>query len=129
MSLFEISPQELRIQEGKTARRQKAERSLEGRRGKVSFDPEVRGIMKDVRAVLADMKYEHPDVVGLGLFGSLVKGYALPTSDVDAFLFVDIDLYSVGDADTSGVRVFSPSLRTKFLEMNLCVVYRLVEGR
>ncbi len=99
----------------KALRRQNAARDLEGRRGMTSADPAVREITKDVRAVVEGMKKDFPDVVGIGLFGSLVKGYAHPSSDVDAFLFMDIERFSSAAPDESGMRVVSPSIRGKFL--------------
>jgi hypothetical protein len=99
----------------KALRRKNALQDLDGRRGMISADPAVREITKDVRAVVEAMKKDYSDVVGIGLFGSLVKGYAHPSSDVDAFLFMDFEKSSSATSDESGVRVISPSIRGKFL--------------
>lgn len=115
MASLETPPLSLDAEQQKALRRQNAARDLEGRRGMASADPAVREITRDVRAVVEEMKRDFPDVVGIGLFGSLVKGYAHPSSDVDAFLFMDIERFSSATPDESGMRVISPSIRGKFL--------------
>ncbi len=91
MSMFIASPEELAIQAKKADRRREAAPLLEGRRAKLSEDPRVQEIVKDVRLVVDEMKFEHPEVMGFGMFGSLVKGYAKPASDIDGFLYIDVD--------------------------------------
>ncbi len=113
MSMFTASPEELAIQAKKADRRREAAPLLEGRRAKLSEDPRVQEILKDVRLVVDEMKFEHPEVMGFGMFGSLVKGYAKPTSDVDGFLYIDTD--QVGLEVDSLQKPIVPASRAKAL--------------
>ena len=113
MSLFATSPEELEIQAKKADRRREAAPALEGRRAKLSEDPRVQEIVKDLRLVVDEIKFQHPEVMGFGMFGSLVKGYAKPTSDIDGFLYIDVDQAVLG-AD-SMQRPVLPAERAKAL--------------
>jgi len=64
---------------------------LEKKRFSVFHNPEIRELLKNIRRVLHELKSDHPEIVSLGLQGSLVKGYANTMSDVDAVLFIDPD--------------------------------------
>lgn len=113
MSMFTASPEELAIQAKKADRRREAAPALEGRRAKLSEDPQVQEILKDVRFVVDEMKFQHPEVMGIGLFGSLVKGYATPHSDIDGFLYIDVDQTALGT--DSAQKPVSPAERAKTL--------------
>jgi predicted nucleotidyltransferase len=115
MSVFDTSPEHKYTQQQKADRRRAVAESLEGRRAALSSDPRVLEITKDLRRVVEEMKCEYPDLVGVGLFGSLVKGYARPDSDVDAFLYVDTNRVITKDPEASGVALVTPNSRTKFL--------------
>lgn len=113
MSMFTASPEELAIQAKKADRRREAAPALEGRRAKLSEDPRVQEIVRDLRSVVDEMRFEHPEVMGFGMFGSLVKGYATPTSDVDGFLYIDTDQAEAGVG--AALRPIIPAERAKKL--------------
>lgn len=45
-----------------------------------------------LKQAVAELRAEHPECVGVSLFGSLVKGTAKPESDIDALVLVDPDV-------------------------------------
>lgn len=62
---------------------------LEGKRFALSSNPEIQERLKNIRKIVEELKKDYPEIVSLGLRGSLVKGYANTMSDIDAVLFID----------------------------------------
>jgi predicted nucleotidyltransferase len=46
----------------------------------------ARGIHEAVH----ELQRSHPEILGMTLFGSLTKGLSRPDSDVDGFIYVDL---------------------------------------
>lgn len=61
------------------------------KRFEVQTDGFVKKRLDAIREGLKEMKEENPNVLGLTLFGSMVKGKAHEDSDVDGYLFLDVD--------------------------------------
>ncbi|MBY0111086.1 hypothetical protein K2Y00_03760 [Patescibacteria group bacterium] len=77
----------------KGERLREAERDprLERRRFVLSRVPELRERIFHLQKVFSDLQKEHPELVGLSLYGSHTKGYADFLSDIDGVVFVDFD--------------------------------------
>lgn len=55
----------------------------------LSSSPEAKERLASLRRHVNDLMEIYPEFVGVGVFGSLLKGYASDESDVDAVLFID----------------------------------------
>lgn len=68
------------------------------KRFSLSSEDSAKEKIRAVQSVIEEMKREYPEVIGLSLFGSLVKGTATLESDIDALLLVNPDAIAP-DAD------------------------------
>ncbi len=73
----------------KEGRRAKVADRLEDKRFILSLDAESEKRLATLQEVVADLKKKYPEIIGLSLYGSLVKGYADRTSDIDGYLLYD----------------------------------------
>lgn len=55
----------------------------------LSSSPEAKERLASLRRHVSDLMEIYPEFVGVGVFGSLLKGYASGDSDVDAYVFTD----------------------------------------
>jgi len=63
---------------------------LDERRFLIPPNPKIRQRLDTLREIAGEFRSIYPEVISLGLFGSVTKGYATPTSDLDAYLYVDV---------------------------------------
>lgn len=56
--------------------------------------PESIGVLKDARASLEQLQKGHPYLVGIGFFGSRIRGQERLSSDLDACIFYDANKMS-----------------------------------
>lgn len=52
-------------------------------------DENIRSRLHQVRAGFQELQSQNPEVVGMTLFGSMVKGTAHQDSDIDSFIFIE----------------------------------------
>lgn len=64
---------------------------LDFKRFLLSSDPKIREKLKALRNVVNGLSTKYPEIIGLTLFGSQVKGYANNESDIDASIYLDED--------------------------------------
>lgn len=81
------------IGRSKEERREKISASpmLERKRFFLTRHPEIRERLKKLQEVIKVAKSKYPEFVSIALFGSLTKGYAVPKSDLDAYIIFDED--------------------------------------
>lgn len=77
----------------KDERRKEAPEALETKRFKISSNPELRERLRNLRKVIEKVQTNHPEVISVGLFGSMVKGYATEESDIDIYVNIDTDVW------------------------------------
>lgn len=65
--------------------------SIESKRFPLSRSPLSQERLAAVRHAYEHVHHEHPEVLSLTLFGSLVKGATKETSDIDANIYIDAD--------------------------------------
>jgi len=58
----------------------------------LSEDPIIKDRLAGVKRAVERMKHDCPEVLSFCLFGSMVKGTADKDSDVDGYLFVDLEM-------------------------------------
>lgn len=80
--------------------------SLEKNRFLLSNNPELQKRLKKLQEAVAELKKDFPEIVSLNLFGSMVKGYANETSDIDGYLMVDGTLIPHTSEDTYSHLIF-----------------------
>lgn len=56
--------------------------------------------IKAIREAVEELKIQHPEILSLNLFGSLVKGKTKQESDIDAFVYIDTDLIPQKQGET-----------------------------
>lgn len=61
------------------------------KRFSLSSEESAKEKIRAVQSTIEEMKREYPEVIGVSLFGSLVKGTATLESDIDALLLVNPD--------------------------------------
>lgn len=66
------------------------------KRFRLSGEAFAKERLRGAKTTIDDLRREHPEILSLCMFGSMVKGNAKPESDIDGYLFVDAD--SVPDA-------------------------------
>ena len=64
---------------------------LQEKRYVISKEENARKKFEVFREIFWRVEKEHPEIIGATLFGSMVKGTAGLNSDIDAFIFVDLD--------------------------------------
>lgn len=64
----------------------------ERKRFLLSSNPEIKKRLAGLKEIVRDLQNRYPEFISLSLYGSLVKGYATPKSDIDAALFIDEDV-------------------------------------
>lgn len=64
---------------------------LEFKRSLLSSDPKLREKLKTLRGVVEGLRVKYPEIIGMTIFGSHVKGYANNESDIDASIYLDED--------------------------------------
>lgn len=62
------------------------------RRFVLGKEPFARERIEAIKSAVEELQTENPEILGLTLFGSTVKGRHTKASDIDGFLFVDADL-------------------------------------
>lgn len=62
---------------------------LEKKRFVLSPDPELLKRLRSLHEALKKAKKYNPEIISIGLFGSMTKGYATESSDIDAVLFIN----------------------------------------
>ncbi len=62
---------------------------LSEKRFLLSSSPEAKERLASLRRHVNDLMEIYPELVGVGVFGSLLKGYASADSDIDAYVFTD----------------------------------------
>ncbi|MBM4177364.1 nucleotidyltransferase domain-containing protein, partial [Candidatus Gribaldobacteria bacterium] len=62
------------------------------KRFKLSREPFAKERIKAIKDSVKKLQGEYPEVLSLCLFGSMVKGNIKKTSDIDGYLFVDVDM-------------------------------------
>lgn len=88
------------------------------KRFEIQRDEFVRERLVALRDCLAELQNEHPEIMGLTIYGSITKGRAVEESDVDCVLFIDADKLMMIDpnADVKTIHSISPSGRTEFVD-------------
>jgi len=64
----------------------------ERKRFLLSSHPELKKRLALLQKVVRDFQKQYPEFISLGLYGSLIKGYATPESDIDADIFIDQEI-------------------------------------
>lgn len=64
---------------------------IDYKRFELSFNPEVRARLEQLKVQYKILKSKYPEFVGLTVYGSHTKGYATSKSDFDGHVFVEID--------------------------------------
>lgn len=72
---------------------------LESHRLMLSLDPVVQERLAKLKHALADLKREYPEIITAQLVGSMVKGYAVPESDLDITFLIDGDTLAQKNAE------------------------------
>lgn len=62
---------------------------LDFKRTLLSSDPKLREKVKKLREITEGLRAKYPEMIGMTLFGSHVKGYANNQSDIDANIYID----------------------------------------
>ena len=63
--------------------------ALERKRFFLSRNPEIKKRIAGLKEVLKDAKERFPEIIGFSVYGSLIKGYAEKSSDIDLKVFFD----------------------------------------
>ena len=63
----------------------------EPKRFELSREPFARERVKGIQNAVEEMREERPEILSLALFGSLVKGTSTEASDLDMYVYIDVD--------------------------------------
>jgi len=63
--------------------------AFERKRFFLSRNPEIKNWITGLKEVLKDAKERFPEIIGFSIYGSLTKGYAEKSSDIDLKVFFD----------------------------------------
>lgn len=102
---------------------------LEGKRAILSQEAFIKEWIRALRLTHAELRAELPGYVGMVLWGSFVKGYATPASDIDLRIFIDKDKSDQDHAGTPrgvsmGVKEILPYFQRHGLPTEGIKVYR-----
>lgn len=89
----------------------------------LSASPEARQRLVSLRRRTEELMEVYPEIVGVGVFGSLLKGYASPDSDVDGWVFTDIRRVSPKERAERRLLGIDPS--GEYIRKNLEFLLRL----
>lgn len=62
---------------------------LDFKRSLLSSDPKLREKIHSLKSAIERLRTKYPEIIGMTLFGSQVKGYSNNESDIDACIYVD----------------------------------------
>jgi hypothetical protein len=68
------------------------EDKLEKKRFLLSDNEQIRERLDNLQELINELKEEHPEIVGMTVFGSSTLGYSSKSSDIDGHIIIDLDI-------------------------------------
>lgn len=96
---------------------------VERKRFLFSSHPELKERLAGLQEIVRDFQKQYPELISLSIYGSLIKGYATPESDIDGVIILDEEVQRELQKKNPQYSPFSMSNFYKALKEKLSLTY------